>query len=170
MLRRFDLQSVLSPRILLFFGHPKCELSLSRTNLSGEFNDLRQRKGEKVRCSDLAEVGIQTETRSTVAWRRLFLGRPTGSVIPLAWAHAEFVKLLSSRNLRSCFDGPRAVWERYKGEQRQARCASSGRMPGSAASPQGAHWWSHSPSGVVRYEVDGSHAIAEEDEPVCRSR
>ena len=31
--------------------------------------------------------------------RRLFPGQPTGSAMPLAWTHAEFIKLVISRNL-----------------------------------------------------------------------
>jgi glucoamylase len=47
--------------------------------------------------------------------RRLHPGRPTGSAMPLAWAHAEFVKLaLSCSDKRPC-DCPAAVWNRYGG-------------------------------------------------------
>jgi glucoamylase len=46
--------------------------------------------------------------------KRLSSGSPTGSAMPLAWTHAEFVKLfLSTRRGRS-FDCPRVVFERYK--------------------------------------------------------
>ena len=53
--------------------------------------------------------------------RFLFPGRPTGSAMPLAWTHAEFVKLLVSRQLGHPLDRPRAVWERYAGRARTAR-------------------------------------------------
>jgi glucoamylase len=47
--------------------------------------------------------------------RGLFPGRPTGSAMPLAWAHSEFVKLaLSCRQGRPC-DRPEPVWKRYGG-------------------------------------------------------
>lgn len=47
--------------------------------------------------------------------RGLLPGRPTGSAMPLAWAHAEYVKLaLSCVGARPC-DCPAAVWERYRG-------------------------------------------------------
>ncbi|GAA4405784.1 hypothetical protein [Quisquiliibacterium transsilvanicum] len=47
--------------------------------------------------------------------QRLHPGRPTGSAMPLAWAHAEFVKLaLSCSDKRPC-DCPAAVWKRYGG-------------------------------------------------------
>ena len=45
----------------------------------------------------------------------LFPGRPTGSAMPLAWAHGEFVKLAVSINLGRPFDRPRVVWQRYAG-------------------------------------------------------
>ena len=43
-------------------------------------------------------------------------GRPSGSAMPLVWAHAEFIKLVASRELGHAFDRPRATWERYGGE------------------------------------------------------
>jgi glucoamylase len=49
--------------------------------------------------------------------RRLFPGKPTGSAMPLAWAHAEFVKLMVSRHLGYPFDRPEAVWRRYGGSR-----------------------------------------------------
>ena len=60
--------------------------------------------------------------------RRLFPGRPSGSAMPLAWAHAEFVKLLVSRQIGHPQDRPRAVWQRYAGAAAAARCA---------------FWWPH---------------------------
>jgi glucoamylase len=47
--------------------------------------------------------------------RRLYPGRPTGSAMPLAWAHAEFVKLELSRQRGTSSDCPRTVFERYRG-------------------------------------------------------
>ena len=66
--------------------------------------------------------------------RRLYPGRATGSAMPLAWAHAEFVKLLVSRGLGRPFDRPRAVWQRYRGRR---------------ATAQQAFWWPHAPIGGV---------------------
>ncbi|HEY9097324.1 MAG TPA: glycoside hydrolase family 15 protein [Thiobacillus sp.] len=40
-------------------------------------------------------------------------GRPTGSAMPLAWAHAEFVKLAASRAVQHVIDCPAAVSRRY---------------------------------------------------------
>ena len=49
--------------------------------------------------------------------RGLELGRPTGAAMPLVWAHAEFLKLAASRELKRPFDRPAAVWARYRGER-----------------------------------------------------
>jgi glucoamylase len=47
--------------------------------------------------------------------RGLLPGRPTGAAMPLAWAHAEFLKLVTSRAMQRPVDRPTAVWERYRG-------------------------------------------------------
>jgi glucoamylase len=43
----------------------------------------------------------------------LFLGRPSGSAMPLAWAHAEHIKLLRSLRDGSVFDMPPQTKSRY---------------------------------------------------------
>jgi glucoamylase len=53
----------------------------------------------------------------------LMFGQATGSAMPLAWTHAEFVKLVASRALKRPFDRPEAVWRRYHGERIEARRA-----------------------------------------------
>jgi glucoamylase len=62
--------------------------------------------------------------------RGLYPGRATGSAMPLAWAHAEFVKLLASRQIGHPFARPRAIWRRYRGHPVVARHA---------------FWWQHAP-------------------------
>ncbi len=49
--------------------------------------------------------------------RGLEPGRPTGSAMPLAWAHAEYIKLFVSRALGRPFDRPDRVWQRYAGRR-----------------------------------------------------
>ncbi len=49
--------------------------------------------------------------------RGLLPGRPSGSAMPLAWAHAEFIKLAASHALGRIFDRPEAVWRRYAGKR-----------------------------------------------------
>jgi glucoamylase len=45
--------------------------------------------------------------------RELFLGRPSGSAMPLAWAHAEHIKLLRSLRDGAIFDLPPQTLNRY---------------------------------------------------------
>ncbi len=45
--------------------------------------------------------------------RELYFGRPSGSAMPLAWAHAEYVKLLRSLKEGRVYDMPAAAAERY---------------------------------------------------------
>lgn len=40
-------------------------------------------------------------------------GCPTGSAMPLCWAHAEYLTLLRSRQEGACFDRPEPVYRRY---------------------------------------------------------
>lgn len=51
---------------------------------------------------------------------RLFPGRPTGSAMPLAWTHSEFIKLAVSHRLGRPSDRLETVWQRYKGKRPQA--------------------------------------------------
>ncbi len=58
-----------------------------------------------------------------LADRRLLPGRPSGSAMPLAWAHAEFIKLFVSWQQGRPLDLPSAVWQRYQGRRPRARHA-----------------------------------------------
>jgi glucoamylase len=49
--------------------------------------------------------------------RGLYPGKPSGSAMPLVWAHAEFIKLAMSRTLGFACDRPEAVWQRYRGRR-----------------------------------------------------
>jgi glucoamylase len=48
----------------------------------------------------------------------MFLGRPTGSAMPLMWAHAEYVKLLRSASDGQVFDLIPEVASRYLGNRK----------------------------------------------------
>jgi glucoamylase len=84
--------------------------------------------------------------------RFLFPGQATGSAMPLAWAHAEFVKLLVSRQIGHPFGRPRATWQRYRGQRAAAEYAfwrpqaAIGSMPAGArlvialTEPCTVHW------------------------------
>ena len=54
--------------------------------------------------------------------RELEPGQPSGSAMPLVWAHAEYVKLLRSLADGAVFDLPPHTVRRYLKEKRQARC------------------------------------------------
>lgn len=55
--------------------------------------------------------------------RHLNPGQPTGSAMPLAWTHAEFVKLLLSSQAGTAFDCPRVVCERYQARTGRRACS-----------------------------------------------
>lgn len=48
--------------------------------------------------------------------RKLAPGKPSGSAMPLVWAHSEFIKLYFSRALGYAVDRPHATWQRYRGQ------------------------------------------------------
>jgi len=56
----------------------------------------------------------------SIVQRGLIIGQATGSAMPLAWTHAEYLKLVASRTLGRAFDRPEAVWRRYHGERVKA--------------------------------------------------
>jgi glucoamylase len=58
-----------------------------------------------------------------IAERRLYPGKPTGSAMPLAWAHAEFIKLAISRAIRRPVDRLESVWRRWGGRRPLAAAA-----------------------------------------------
>jgi glucoamylase len=45
--------------------------------------------------------------------KELFFGKATGSAMPLAWAHAEYIKLCRSIKMKQVFDMPPQTKERY---------------------------------------------------------
>ncbi|HEX4111782.1 MAG TPA: glucan 1,4-alpha-glucosidase [Stellaceae bacterium] len=56
-----------------------------------------------------------------IAARELFRGRPSGSAMPLVWAHAEHIKLLRSLADRGVFDMPPQTRQRYQIDNVQSR-------------------------------------------------
>jgi glucoamylase len=64
------------------------------------------------RCGLIPE---QVWDAAPIPQRLLFPGRPSGSAMPLVWAHAEFIKLAISLQLGRPADRPLAAWERYRG-------------------------------------------------------
>jgi glucoamylase len=56
--------------------------------------------------------------------RRLFMGRPAGSAMPLVWAHAEYLKLVRSLADGKVFDTPPQTVERYLRARTRSRLVS----------------------------------------------
>lgn len=52
---------------------------------------------------------------TSIPERHLSPGKPSGSAMPLVWAHSEFIKLCYSRAFGYPVDRPVATWNRYKG-------------------------------------------------------
>jgi glucoamylase len=52
--------------------------------------------------------------------RNLFFGKPSGSAMPLVWAHAEYVKLCRSLDDGRVFDTPPQTVKRYQVERRES--------------------------------------------------
>ena len=55
----------------------------------------------------------QTWDAADIPERELYFGRPSGSAMPLVWAHAEYVKLLRSLQDGRVFDMPPQTVQRY---------------------------------------------------------
>jgi len=84
--------------------------------------------------------------------RRLFLGKPAGSAMPLMWAHAEYVKLLRSVADERIFDliepvaarylgtRPRAAWQVWKPDRRVQTTAAGSTLRILASTPFRLHW------------------------------
>ena len=53
--------------------------------------------------------------------RELFRGRPSGSAMPLVWAHAEHLKLRRSLRDGKVYDLPPQTWQRYVVERTRSR-------------------------------------------------
>jgi glucoamylase len=88
--------------------------------------------------SPLGLIPEQIWDGAAIPARGLFFGKPSGSARPLAWAHAEFAKLVISRQLGRPVDRPSGVWRRYRGRRPQPRRAFWSPAAPIAMFPQGA--------------------------------
>ncbi len=59
----------------------------------------------------------------TIPERELYFGRPSGSAMPLVWAHAEYVTLLRSIRDNKVFGMPTQTVQRYQVEKRKSTCS-----------------------------------------------
>ncbi|MCI4360897.1 MAG: glycoside hydrolase family 15 protein, partial [Thermoplasmata archaeon] len=92
-----------------------------------------------------------------------FLGRPTESAVPLAWAHAEYAKLTRSIEDRQVFDRIPEVFERYihrVGEPAPLEIWSFHRQPHTVAPARPLRVLAGA-AFVLRWSTDGWTTIAE---------
>ncbi|HEX7391283.1 MAG TPA: hypothetical protein VF286_14330, partial [Acidiphilium sp.] len=80
----------------------------------------------------------------------LFRGRPSGSAMPLVWAHAEYVKLLRSLRDGAIFDLPPQTVRRYLVEKTRPRLRDWRENWRRTKMPQGQ---------ILRVELDGPGVI-----------
>lgn len=111
-------------------------------------------------ASDGHLIPEQVWDRQDIPERELFLGRPSGSAMPLAWAHAEHVKLLRSLSDNSVFDAPTQARQRYQVQGVRPKCAiwrfnnkCSGLGPGNDLRIE------LPASALVHWSVDGWHTV-----------
>lgn len=93
----------------------------------------------------------------------LLTGHASGSAMPLAWAHAEFVKLAVSREINRPFDRPQAVWQRYGGRRPSiTRAVWSQAAPVSRMPPGVPLLVCLLDAGRIRWSADGWRTTIEE--------
>ena len=100
----------------------------------------------------------------------LYLGRPSGSAMPLVWAHAEYVKLRRSLHDGRVFDTPPQPVQRYLVEKTGSPHVALAHRPAVpvAAGGQGAARWRCSAPAVVHWSSDGWRTA--QDAPDARHR
>ncbi|HEX5437108.1 MAG TPA: glucan 1,4-alpha-glucosidase [Gemmatimonadaceae bacterium] len=84
------------------------ELARGNVKLARELLDVMGRQ-----ASDGGLIPEQVWDAPDVPARELYTGRPSGSAMPLVWAHAEYVKLARSLYDGAVFDAPPQTLERY---------------------------------------------------------
>lgn len=100
------------------------EIAAGRSNDAGYLLDVMRRQ-----ASPGGLIPEQVWDAPDIPRRELFNGHPTGSAMPLAWAHAEFVKLTRSLRDGRVFDMPAQPVQRYVHDHRRSEltvwCASN---------------------------------------------
>jgi glucoamylase len=97
----------------------RAHYELARGNRRGAEELLRVIEAQ---TSDGGFIPEQVWDGPDIPERELFNGHPSGSAMPLMWAHAEYVKLLRSLNDGQVFDLPRHTVQRYLVDKVVVRC------------------------------------------------
>ena len=88
----------------------------------GNFNEAdRLRKVMEAQTNECGLLPEQIWDAADIPERGLFNGHPTGSSMPLAWAHAEYIKLLRSLKEKKVWDMPPQTARRYIADKTKAR-------------------------------------------------
>jgi glucoamylase len=88
------------------------ELAAGRRRVAGELLRALERM-----ANDSGMIPEQIWDAADIPARELYFGRPSGSAMPLVWAHAEHVKLRRSLHDGRVFDLPPQPVERYRVER-----------------------------------------------------
>ncbi len=85
----------------------------------GNFEEARKlRAAVEAQTSECGMIPEQVWDARDIAKRHLYNGHPTGSGMPLAWAHAEYVKLLRSLKDKAVWNMPPQTQQRYLVEKK----------------------------------------------------
>ncbi len=80
----------------------------------GNFAEAQRLQGTiEAQTSQCGLIPEQVWDAEDIPARKLFNGRPTGSSMPLVWAHAEYLKLLRSLRDREVWNTPPQTVQRY---------------------------------------------------------
>ena len=83
--------------------------------------------------------------------------------MPLAWTHAEYIKLIISRGLKRPFDRPELVWQRYRGQRPALRRVIWCEHAPASELPEGcALTLALREPGTFRFGVDSWHDVREQ--------
>jgi glucoamylase len=132
---------------------------LAAGNLRGAEDALRAMRGF---AGETGLIPEQVWDAADIPARGLFRGRPTGSAMPLSWAHAEYIRLRRSIRDKKIFDMPLLVYERYVRGKSESRIRSwrFDRQTDSIPAGKSLRVSVLSPA-IVRYSLDGWRTHAE---------
>ncbi|RYY25940.1 MAG: glucan 1,4-alpha-glucosidase [Chitinophagaceae bacterium] len=82
---------------------------------AGNFEYARILLGSMNNFADNGFLPEQVWDGEDIIEKKLLKGKPTGSAMPLTWAHSEYIKLCRSLADKQVFDMPISVYERYVG-------------------------------------------------------